>query len=43
VSSVDFLVKLRDGLQMAVDACNEYLERLVPREAEDWDPANIRW
>jgi len=43
MSTVDFLVKLRDALQMAVDACNEYLESLVPPEAKDWNPANIKW
>jgi len=32
MSSVDFIVKLRDALQMAVDACQEYLESLVPTD-----------
>jgi len=32
LSSVDFIVKLRDALQMAADACQEYLEGLVPTE-----------
>jgi len=43
MSTIDFLVKLRDALQMAVDACSEYLESLVPPEARDWNPENIKW
>jgi len=43
MSSVDFIVKLRDALQLAVDACEEYLERLAPPEAREWDPSKIKW
>jgi len=43
MAEIDFLVKLRDGLAMAVDACNEYLESLVPPEARDYDLEKIKW
>lgn len=33
MSSVDFLVKLRDAFQMATDAANEYLETQAPVDA----------
>ena len=45
MSSVEFLVKLRDAAQMMADAANEYLERLKPPEAKeyDWNPDKIKW
>lgn len=44
LSSVDFLVKLRDAAQMMADAANEYIERLAPKdEKHDWDALKIRW
>ena len=30
--SVEFLVKLRDACQMIADACEEYLEKQIPKE-----------
>jgi hypothetical protein len=43
--SVDFLVKLRDGANMIVDACEEYLETMRPKETRGWtwDPFKISW
>lgn len=35
MSSAEFLVKLRDGLQMAADACQEHFEKLMPPEARE--------
>ena len=35
LSSVDFLVKLRDAATMIADACNEQLEKTKPPEARD--------
>jgi hypothetical protein len=32
---IDFLVKLRDALQMAADATNEYLETFAPKDVKD--------
>ncbi len=45
MSSVEFAVKLRDGAQMIVDACVEYLEAMGPprRSKHDWDPNQIKW
>lgn len=41
MSSVDFLVKLRDAAQMMADAANEQLEKMAPPEVkyneEDFD------
>lgn len=41
MSSVDFLVKLRDAAQMIADAANEQLEKMAPPEVkhspEDFD------
>lgn len=34
MSSVDFLVKLRDAAHMIADACEEYLQRLAPSETK---------
>lgn len=34
MSSVDFLVKVRDGAQQIADACNEQLEKMAPPETE---------
>jgi hypothetical protein len=39
-AQIEFLVKLRDGLAMASEAVNEYLETLAPREARD-EPAAV--
>lgn len=36
VDEVDMLVKLRDGLQMAIDGIQEYLESKSPREEDDY-------
>jgi len=41
MSSVELIVKLRDALQMAADACQEYLEGIAPKD--DWNPDNIKW
>lgn len=45
MSSVDFLVKLRDGAQMMADAANEYLEKLAPKDEakHNWNPSKIPW
>jgi len=46
MSSVDFLVKLRDAAQMIADAANEELEKKAPPEAKPlkpWDPGKIKW
>ena len=45
MSSVDFLVKLRDAAQLMADAANEYLERLAPKDEAkgNWDPSKIQW
>ena len=45
MSSVEFLVELRDAAQMMADAANEYLERLKPPEAKEytWHPEKIAW
>jgi len=45
LSSVEFLVKLRDAAQMMADAANEYLERLAPKDEakHNWDPSKIQW
>lgn len=32
---IEFLVKLRDGCQMLVDAANEYIESLAPPEVKE--------
>lgn len=40
--NADFLVKLRDALQMAADACQERLEQMAPKEEKySWNPNNI--
>lgn len=45
MSSVDFVIKLRDACQMIADAANEYLETMTPKEtkARLWDPSKIQW
>lgn len=54
MSEIDFLVKVRDGAQLIVDACHDRLEKLAPpetREVEqpkdkhtwDWNPQSIKW
>jgi len=44
MSSVELVVKLRDALQMAADACQEYLERIAPNDDKwNWNPDNIKW
>ena len=45
MSSIDFLVKLRDAAQMIADACNEQLEKTAPPEAQEhgWNPEAIKW
>ena len=43
---VDFLMKLRDGLQQCVDAIQEELEKRGPQKEEPsrrWDPSKIKW
>lgn len=42
MSEVEFLVKVRDGLQMVVDAVSEYLEKKSPVNKK-WDPDKIEW
>lgn len=32
MASVDFVIKLRDALQLAVQACQEYIESCIPKE-----------
>lgn len=34
MSSVDFVVKLRDAAHMIADACEEYLEKMAPSETK---------
>jgi len=34
MSSVDFVIKLRDACQMIADAANEYLEKMAPAETK---------
>jgi hypothetical protein len=34
MSSIDFLVKLRDAAHMIQDACEEYLEKLAPPQTK---------
>ena len=42
--NVEFLVRLRDALQMAADACEEYLQKLTPKEIKTaWNPNRISW
>ena len=45
MSSVDFLVKLRDATTMIADACNEQLEKLAPPsvkyDVKDFD--SLKW
>ena len=45
MSSVEFLVKLRDHHQALADAYNEALEKMAPPEAKEhkWDPSKIAW
>lgn len=45
MSSVEFLVKLRDAAQMMADAAEEYLSALAPADVDKhvWDPAKITW
>jgi len=52
VSTVDFLVKLRDAAQLIVEACEEYLAALAPPEAREeqkrkrgwsWNPQHVTW
>jgi len=45
MTSVEFAVKVRDGAQMIVDACVEYLEKLAPKDEakHNWDPSKIMW
>ena len=52
MSTVDFLVKLRDAAQMIVEACEEYLAGLAPPEAREeqkperewsWNPQSVTW
>ncbi len=41
---VEFLVKLRDGLAMASEATNEYIDSLKPPEEKTvWSPQKIVW
>jgi len=43
MSEIEFLVKMRDGLQMAVDSIEEYLEKIAPADQPAWDPSKIAW
>jgi len=42
VSEIEFLVKLRDGLQMAVDAVSEYIDAHAP-VSKRWNPDRVIW
>lgn len=42
MSELDFLIKMRDGLQMAVDGITEYLESKAPVDKR-WNPNKIEW
>jgi len=44
MSEIPMLVKIRDGLTMAADGINEYIEKLAPEtEKSSWDPSKIKW
>lgn len=45
MSSVDFVVKLRDAAYMIADACEEYLEKMAPDQTKgsSWNPERIKW
>ena len=45
MSSIDFLVKLRDAGQIIADAANEQLEKMAPKgdKAASWNPDKIKW
>lgn len=44
---VEFLTKLRDGLTMASEAVNEYIDSLAPPEVREekavWSPERVIW
>jgi hypothetical protein len=41
---IEFLVKARDGLRMAADAIDDYLQTLGPKETSvGYDPEKIKW
>jgi len=42
LSEIEFLVKLRDGLQMAVDAISEYVEKKASVDTP-WNPNKVKW
>jgi len=42
MSEIEFLVKLRDGLQMAVDAVSEYIDAHAS-VGKHWNPDKIIW
>lgn len=45
MSSVEFLVKLREAAQMIADAANEQLEKMTPPEVkyDEKDFASLKW
>jgi len=44
MSEVDFLVKVRDGAALILDACQERLEKLMPTPSEPvWSAEKIVW
>ena len=47
MSEADFLVKMRDGATMIVDACQERLEKLATTSTREttwkWNPQSITW
>lgn len=45
MSSIDFLVKLRDAACMIKDACEEYLAKMAPDQTKgsSWNPERIKW
>jgi hypothetical protein len=45
MSEAEFLVKMRDGAMMIVDACQKRLEKLAIASTKEtiWNPQNIAW
>ena len=43
MSDVEMLLRVRDGLQMAVDGLTEYLEKKAPVNKASWNPESIKW
>lgn len=44
MSDVEFVLKLRDASAMIQCACEDYLEKHVPKEEKhNWNPETIKW